>query len=265
MIFSITDTYYLIVSYILAGLLGLCVGSFLNVVIYRVPLHMSLVSPPSHCPQCENKIRWYDNIPVLSYCLLGGKCRVCKEHIPFRYTFVEITNTLLWLMCVAIFSDNVVYMCLSMIVCSVCLCVFFIDLEHLIIPDRFQIILAAAGVLAVFADTEYDWISHLIGLGAATAVFLAVGYAVSFFKKREALGGGDVKLAACAGLLLGWQKFILMMLLASVSASIYFVFKMRKDNESVETAFAPFLTFGLVISMLFGNFIINWYISLLVG
>ena len=263
MIFAVTEPYFLAVTYILAGLLGLCVGSFLNVVIYRVPLGMSLASPPSHCPQCDNRIRWYDNIPVISYCILRGKCRVCKQHIPLRYTIVEASHMLLWLLCAALFHNNVLYMCVAMIVCSVCMCVFFIDLEHLIIPDRFQIILAVCGVCFVFLDTGYGWVSHLIGFGAAAAVFLLVGYAVSRFKKREALGGGDVKLAACAGLLLGWEKFVLMMLIASFSASIFFMFKMRKDNISNESPFGPFLTSGLVFAMLFGNAVIDWYISLL--
>lgn len=263
MIFSIPDTYYLIVSYILAGLIGLCVGSFLNVVIYRVPLGMSIISPPSHCPYCDTRIKWYDNIPVISYCILRGKCRNCNKHISFRYTFVEMTNMLLWLLCVALFSDNVLYVITAALVCSVSLCVFFIDLEHKIIPDRFQIILALAGVFAVFIDVHFTWLDHVIGFVAATLVFLAVGYLVSAFKKREALGGGDIKLAACAGLLLGWQKFILMMLLASIAACLYFAVKMKKSKEYEEIAFAPFLTSGLVFSLLFGNQIIDWYVSLL--
>ena len=264
MIISITESYYIAVTFILAGLCGLCVGSFLNVVIYRVPNKMSLISPPSHCPQCESRIKWYDNIPVVSYCILGGKCRVCKEHIPFRYTFVECMNTLLWLMCAALFMDNLLYMFLSMTVCSVCICVFFIDSEHLIIPDRFNLILLAAGVLSVFIDTEYDWISHLIGFGAAAAVFLLVGFAVGFFKKREALGGGDVKFAACAGLILGWQKFILMMLIASISSCIWFMIKSRIESVE-EAAFGPFLSAGLASALLFGSYVINWYYSLIVG
>ena len=96
------ETVYLVFTYVLTGLLGLCIGSFLNVVIYRVPLGMSVVYPPSHCPKCDYKLKWYDNIPVLSYCLLGGKCRSCGEHISFRYTVVELANMLLWLASVSL-------------------------------------------------------------------------------------------------------------------------------------------------------------------
>ena len=267
MIISVTDPFYLTVAYILCGLLGLCVGSFLNVVIYRVPLGMSVARPASHCPLCSAKIRLYDNIPIVSYILLGGKCRSCKGRIPFRYTAVEALNCALWLLCVLVYHTNLIFMIVSCAVCSVCICVFFIDLEHMIIPDRFQVILGVLAVASVFFDTEYDWLSHLIGLAAALVVFIAVGYAVSRYKKRESLGGGDIKFAACAGLLLGWQRFILMMLIASVSASVVLLIKSKrsKDETSKEYPFGPFLATGAVLALLFGHYVIEWYIKLLVG
>lgn len=109
------------------ALVGLAVGSFLNVVIYRVPLGMSVATPASHCPNCNASLKWYDNIPVVSYCILGGKCRSCKTHIPFRYTIVELANMLLWIVCVARFSGNVIYGGVVALAISVCICVFFID------------------------------------------------------------------------------------------------------------------------------------------
>lgn len=263
MIIAITDTYYLWVAYILTALIGLAVGSFLNVVIYRVPLKMSLATPSSHCPQCKEKIKWHDNIPVLSYCLLGGSCRACGAHIPFRYTAVEILNALLWILSMLIFHDNVLYAVLAMIVSSVCICMFFIDLEHMIIPDRLQIVMLIAAIPAVFLDTEYYPISHLIGAVAAGVVFIGTSLVVGKLLGREALGGGDVKLAIISGLLLGWQKLILMMLVASVSASIIMIIRRSKEKESLETPFAPFLTVGLLVALFAGNDIVNWYLSLL--
>ena len=97
------EHFYLICAYVLSGILGLCVGSFLNVVIYRWPNNMSIAKPSSHCPTCKYELRWYDNIPVLSYLMLGGKCRSCKTHISFRYTAVEVANTVLWLLCAFLF------------------------------------------------------------------------------------------------------------------------------------------------------------------
>ena len=137
------DNYYLIVTYILAGLIGLCVGSFLNVVIYRVPNEMSLSKPRSHCPKCDCVLHWYDNIPILSYIMLGGKCRNCKESISIRYTLVEILNMLLWILSVYLFYEvSIVYCIISMICCSLLICVFFIDLEHMLIFNRFSISIA---------------------------------------------------------------------------------------------------------------------------
>ena len=124
------ETYYLIVTYVLFGLFGLCVGSFLNVVIYRLPNGMSLAKPNSHCPKCKYELRWYDNIPVISYLMLGGKCRSCKTHISFRYTAVELANMIMWLASALLFWERSVVMAIIYaIVSSLFICIFFIDLE----------------------------------------------------------------------------------------------------------------------------------------
>lgn len=260
------DTYFTVVTYVMAGLFGICVGSFLNVVIYRVPEGMSLAEPPSHCPQCGYQLKWYDNIPVLSYFVLGGKCRSCKSHIPFRYTAVEIGNMVLWLGCVwAFWKDAPVYACIAMAACSVALCVAFIDLEHLIIYDRFQLMLLALGVAAVFFDGSKPWWSHVIGgLGGFAAFWLFAGLGEKMFG-QEALGGGDVKLVGCMGLLLGWEKLLLAVLLASVSASVLLVClrHARGDEKQREYPLGPFLAAGMLAAMLFGEQIIGWYVGLL--
>lgn len=202
------ETAYLVFTYILTGLLGLCIGSFLNVVIYRVPLGMSVVYPPSHCPKCDYKLKWYDNIPVLSYCLLGGKCRGCGEHISFRYTVVELANMLLWLASVFLFFSFDAYGIIKtvcvMVLSSVLICVFFIDLEHKIIPDRFSVILAVLGVILTVSDallTDGRWTDHLIGFAVGGGFFLLIYYLALWIYKREGLGFGDVKLMAAAGTL----------------------------------------------------------------
>lgn len=264
MIVPIPDGYYLTVTYILCAIIGLCVGSFLNVVIYRVPLGMSVAFPASHCPKCGYKLRWYDNIPVLSYVILGGKCRSCKERISFRYTLVEILTAALWLLCAFLFKDNLVYMFCAIITCSVGVCVTFIDLEHMIIPDRFHLIMLPVAVLAVFCDEKYDYVSHLIGFGLAIVVFVGIAWLGEKILKREALGGGDVKLAIVAGLFLGWQKLVLMMLVASVIGSAVMLIKRIKSGESKEIPFAPFLILGLLVAMLFGNAIIDAYMGLII-
>ena len=262
-VFAITDPYLRIVTTVLAALIGLCVGSFLNVVIYRVPLHMSLASPPSHCPACGYRLRPYDNIPILSYIMLRGRCRQCGTHISFRYTAVEAANMLLWTLCALLFADNIGWMVLSAVSVSVCICIAFVDLEHTEIPDRFQVALALPAIAAVCFDTAAPFWSHLIGAGVGFASFFLVGKLVSLKKGREALGFGDVKFAAVAGLLLGWERLILMVLLASVSAAVVLTVHNRRHGEDAEMPFAPFLCAGTLIALLFGDRLIELYLMIL--
>ena len=224
--------------YILAGLLGLCVGSFLNVVIYRVPNGMSLAKPDSHCTTCDYMLRWYDNIPVLSYIILGGKCRKCKERISPRYMLVELANAVLWLLSAHLFWEtSIVYAVLSAIVLSTLVCIFFIDLEHMLIFDRFILILTIAGIVAIFFDSHTVWYEHLIGAAAASAVFVLIYYTAIWVLGKEGLGFGDVKLAFAAGLLLGWQKMLLAMLIASVVGSLVLTIlkRVRGDENGTES------------------------------
>ncbi len=260
------DEVILLSVYILAGLLGVCVGSFLNVVIYRLPLGMSLSTPSSHCTRCDYSLKWYDNIPVLSYVFLGGKCRKCKTRISPRYMLVEIANCLLWLLSAYMFwEESPVYAVVSAIVSSTLICVFYIDLEHLLIYDRFQLIIAAAGIFAAIFETDTEWYDHLIGSLAFGLLFLLLYFLALYVLKKEGLGFGDVKLAFTVGLFLGWQKFLLAMLVASVSASIILLIvrRLRDDERGHEYPFGPFIAVGALISTYFGAPIISWYLSLL--
>lgn len=259
------EKYYLLCVYVLSGILGLCVGSFLNVVIYRLPHNMSLAKPGSHCPSCKYELHWYDNIPVLSYLMLGGKCRKCKTHISFRYTAVELANTLLWLLCVFLFWEKSIPLaCIYIIVSSVFICVFFIDLEHQIIFDRFQIILLVLGVASIFFDKDFGWLSHVIGGVVGFAVFYLISWGFEKLCGKEGLGGGDVKLAGVVGLLLGWERLLLGLLIATIPAAVIMLILSRgKKGENRQFPFAPFLVVGFGASMLFGTQIIGWYLALL--
>lgn len=256
------EKYYLICAYILSGVIGLCVGSFLNVVIYRVPLGMSLAKPDSHCPSCKYKLRWYDNIPVLSYLILRGRCRSCKKHISFRYTAVELLNTAAWLLCVFVFfGKSIPFMCIAMICSSVFISVFFIDLEHMIIPDRFQLILLALGIVSVFVDPHYAWLSHLIGGVAGFLVFYLISWGFERLCGKEGLGGGDVKLCGTVGLILGYERLLLGLLIATIPAAVIMLILSHREKGR-QFPFAPFLTVGFGAAMLFGAQIISWYLSL---
>ena len=262
------EQYILICAYVIAGLLGLCVGSFLNVVIYRLPREMSLAFPVSHCTSCTYKLKWYDNIPVISWLMLGGKCRKCKQPISVRYTVVEAANTAFWLLSVALFwKKSPLYAVVCAVACSLLICVFYIDLEHMIIFNRFSIMIAVCGLVCMFYDGYTKPADHIIGALAGGGVFALLYFGAIWVLKREALGFGDVKLAAAAGLLLGWQKLIFAVLIGSVVGSIVLVIlnRAKKQDKDTEYPFGPFIVGGIIIALLAGEPIIKWYMGMILG
>ena len=262
------EQYYRIVALVLGSVLGLAVGSFLNVVIYRVPNGMSLAKPASHCTSCGYSLHWYDNIPVLSWLILGGRCRKCKKPISLRYTIVELANAVLWLLSALIYlKTSPVYAAVSALACSILICIFYIDLEHMLIYNRFTLMIAACGIIAMFHDGYTKPADHIIGALVGGGVFAVLYFGAILLLKREALGFGDVKLAAAAGLLLGWQKLLLAVLIGSVVGSIVLVIFNRVKNQDKDTEypFGPFIVGGMLIAMLAGDPIIRWYLGLILG
>lgn len=259
------EEYILTVVYILAGVLGLCVGSFLNVVIYRLPEGMRLDKPGSHCTACNYSLRWFDNIPVLSYLFLGGKCRKCKTRISIRYPLVELANAIFWLLSAVLFWETgIVYACVAALVSSLLICVFFIDLDRMLIYDRFIVMLGVLGLVAAFFDPSTRVWEHFVGAAVGGGVFAGLYYGCIALLKKEGLGFGDVKLALVTGLLLGWQKFIFAMLITSLSACIVLLAAkwIRKDEKGKEYPFAPFITVGVAAAMFVGAPVIAWYLGL---
>ena len=257
----------MIIIYILVAILGLCVGSFLNVVIYRIPNNMNLAYPASHCPKCQEKIKWYDNIPVLSYIFLGGKCRHCKEKITVRYLLVEVLNALLWLLSAYVFwKESAVYSIVIMLVSSVLICITFIDIEHLIIFDCFQIMLLILAIIAIFFDKRVNFDSKLIGIIFGTVFFMIMHAGAKVVLKKDGLGGGDVKLAAICGLLLGFGRGFVAIIIASVMGSVVLLIvnRIRKDKKNQEYPFAPFIVLGVMISLYIGQYICEWYLDLFI-
>ena len=150
-----------------------------------------------------------------------------------------------------------------MLVSSLFICIFCIDLEHKIILDRFQVMLLVLGTISIFFDKDYDWLSHIIGGVVGFGVFFLISWGFEKLCGREGLGGGDVKLAGVVGLLLGWERLLLGLLLSTIPASVILMILTRgKEGEEREFPFAPFLVIGFGISMLFGTQIIDWYLSL---
>lgn len=256
---------------VLTLLIGLCVGSFLNVVIYRLPNSMSLAKPASHCPNCNYQLKWYDNIPVLSYIILGGKCRNCKNKISIRYPIIEFTNMALWFLALMLNTNfiisslqtNYLMFALTCISFSVLLCVFCCDLDNMEIPDEFQLSLLILGIVG-FLSSDISASSKVYGFllgGGFFGVFALLFYLI---KKKEGLGFGDIKLMAVLGLFMGLQNTIICIILSTVSGAIVLsILSIKnKGEKNKEYPFATFIVPCAIISMLAGNFIANWYLSL---
>ena len=203
---------------------------------------------------------------MLSYLLLGGKCRKCKNKISPRYVLVEITNAALWLLAVKMFwESSPVYACTVAVSCSALVCIFFIDLECMLIYNRFTLLVALGGAVGMIAPNSTAWQDRLIGMVAGGVVFLGLYFGAIAALKQEGLGFGDVKYATAAGLLLGWQKLLLAVLLASVAGAVVIVVANRiaDAQKRKEYPFGPFLVAGTLIALFLGDSVISWYLGLL--
>jgi len=249
----------------LVFLFGISFGSFLNVLIYRLPAGESLIRPPSKCPACGSRIRPYDNIPILSYIILGGKCRNCHKSISLRYPLIEVLSGLLTAFAIYNFGFSIkgietAYLSL------IFLAIFFIDLDHKIIPDFFTLPGIFIGLAISFAPGAIvGWKHSLVGMAAGGAAFALVGLLGEFIFKKEALGFGDVKYAAMVGAFLGWKNLALMLIIASFLGSVIglsVILLSGKKGRSTYIPFGPFLTIGAWISIYYGEILIKAYLDL---
>ncbi|TYQ13348.1 UNVERIFIED_CONTAM: leader peptidase (prepilin peptidase)/N-methyltransferase [Acetivibrio alkalicellulosi] len=262
--------------YINIALVGLLIGSFLNVCIYRIPKGESVVKSRSHCMKCGNKLSWLDLFPVFSYLFLKGKCRYCKAKISPRYALVELFTGLVFVLLFAKygFSSIADFIAASYLM-SILIVVFFIDLDHLIIPDELVITGLVGGVILIIYNAFYPlniygndrWWSPLVGSVVGFGILLLIGgLGFLIYRSDEAFGGGDVKIFAPIGLFLGWQMTLVVIILSAVLASIIGVFLIVigvKDRKS-GIPFGPFIVIGTFMTYLFGQDIINWYIGRLI-
>lgn len=247
--------------------LGLIIGSFMNVVIYRVPRNLSIVSPGSKCSSCNSEVKPYDNIPILSYILLGGKCRKCKEKISIRYPLVELLVGILYVLCY-LFLGLTVELILGLIFVTCAVGIIFIDIDFKIIPDSFIVIIGLLGIGIMvnnYINAGFDGVVlNILGFVFGLGIFLIIRLAGSMIYKKEAMGLGDVKLMAVAGLYLGLLNTFLTILISSVVASIIEVtlikLKIRKKDD--EIPFGPYLVIGMIISLFVGTYIMDWYLGL---
>ncbi|HZK60914.1 MAG TPA: prepilin peptidase [Anaerovoracaceae bacterium] len=235
--------------------LGLLIGSFLNVCIYRIPENISVAKGFSFCPTCKNRIQPYDLIPVISYLFLKGSCRHCKSHISAKYPLVELLTGVLFILVYFQFGLTP-YAGLTAILVSVLVAITFIDLKHQIIPDGLSLIIFASGIPAAFLSGLSPW-EHVIGFFAVSVLLLIIA-----FLSNGGMGGGDIKLMAAAGLFLGWKLILLSLMIASIIGAIISIglLVLKKADRKSMVPFGPFLSIGIIISVLYGNTLIMWYL-----
>lgn len=248
---------------IIIALFGLAWGSFLNVVIFRLPLGMSLLHPPSTCPACRKKIKFYDNIPVISFLILGGKCRTCRAKIPFSTLLVEVLTPLSFLLIYQKHSLSFFFFA-SCLFASAMIVLGFIDFYHQILPD--EITLPGIVLALVYAPFRQDLnlTQALIGAVVGAGFLLFIYGAYYLIRKKEGLGMGDVTMMLLIGAFLGWRLTFFTLILASFTGAVvgvFFILFQKKDLQ-YSLPFGTFLAPAAFVSLLWGERIVQAYLGL---
>lgn len=245
--------------------LGLITGSFLNVCIYRIPRKKSIVFPSSRCPYCNVPIRPFDNIPVLSYLFLGGKCRECKAGISIRYPVVELMNGIMYALLLLRFGLHG-YTLFYMILVSSLIVITFIDLDHQIIPDSITLPGIVIGlIIGSFYLIDPFFRSERLGVLSSVIGFLAGGgifYLIAVLSKGG-MGGGDIKMMGMLGSILGWKGVLATTFIGSLTGSFIGIGLMvfRKKGRKAKIPFGPFLALGAVVALFYGQEILDLYLQ----
>ncbi len=244
------------IIYTIIFLLGITVGSFLNVIIFRVPKGEFLKSNRSYCPSCGELIAYYDLIPVLSFLILGGKCRYCKERISYRYPLVELATGLVALLCQVQFGMNLKALCVFT-VGAIFICITLIDIEHMEIPDSLVLALIVPAVACVFLFPQ-SLTSRIIGMYIISVPMLLIALLIP-----NAFGGGDIKLIAVCGFLLGMSNVLLATFVALMTAGFQasWLLLTRKSKTETHICFGPYICLGVYVSLFWGESLINWYLG----
>jgi leader peptidase (prepilin peptidase)/N-methyltransferase len=249
--------------YLIIGWFGLAIGSFLNVVIYRLPRNKGLVMERSKCTQCDTQLKWYHNVPLLSFLVLRGKCGFCHAPISWRYPLVEAATSALFLFFLWHFDLTInfgVFAFLS----AVLLAIFFIDLDFQIIPDSLTLPGMVLGLLVSLLPGGIGVMSSAIGLVVGGGALYLIALLGDALFKKESMGGGDIKMTAMLGAFLGWQKVLLIFISSAVfglivsAALMFFSAKLRKERI---IPFGPFLAMGAFLAMAYGDRIVRFYVD----
>jgi leader peptidase (prepilin peptidase)/N-methyltransferase len=244
---------------ILGGVIGLCIGSFLNVVIYRVPLKKSIVTPPSRCRNCDYVLKWYDNIPVLSWLWLRGRCRRCGTGVSMQYPIVELITGALFVLVIWLTPAGPLLATRLLLVC-ILIALFGIDLEHQILPNSITLPGIVIGLLLSLIAPP-GWKDALIGAVLGGGILYAIAWAYYLWRREEGMGMGDVKMLAMVGAFLGWKAVLVTLVLSSFSGAIIGMIMMAAQRGDMKYAlpFGTFLAIGTLIAMFAGEPLVAWY------
>jgi leader peptidase (prepilin peptidase) / N-methyltransferase len=241
----------------LALLVGLLIGSFLNVVIARLPEGRSILRPRSACLRCGTPLLWYDNIPIVSFLALRGRCRACGRAISWRYPIVEAATGALFALAFVVFGPAPEFVVAALFMAAL-VAITGIDLDHQIIPDVITLPGILVGVAANLVTGRVSWIESILGVLVGGGIFLVI-----ILASRGGMGGGDMKLGAMLGAFLGWKLGLLALLLgvlAGGTVALGLLVLGRKGRKEA-IPFGPFLALGGAISMLWGEIVLRWYLD----
>ena len=249
---------------IVVFLFGALVGSFLNVCIYRLPREESVAWPSSHCPACSRPIAPYDNIPILSYVALAGRCRSCRAKISPRYPVVELANALGWVAIVAYFGWTPAAAAYAALF-SALLVITGTDLSHTIIPDSVTLPGIVVGLVGAATILPVGFANAVLGVLVGGGLLWGLAVVSPYLFGKEGMGGGDIKLLAMVGAFLGWRAALLTIMIGALTGSVVgislIVFKILRRDEYIP--FGPFLALGAIVALFFHQAILGWYWGLL--
>ncbi len=244
-----------VLLYIIIFLYGIVIGSFLNVCILRIPKQENIVKIRSHCMHCGYRLRWYDLVPVCSYLWLRGRCRSCKQKISVQYPIVELLNGALYCIVFAVYGISVEALLFALLA-SALIILSVIDFRTYEIPVGINLFILALGLIRIATDYT-RWSDYAVGFLLVSG-FLYLVYLVT---GGRGIGGGDIKLMAVSGLLLGWKQILLAFVMGCIIGSVIHIARMRVSGQGHMLAFGPYLSIGILISALAGDRMIAWYLS----
>lgn len=252
-----------LIFYAFFFLLGASLGSFANVVIYRLPKDESVVKPRSHCYSCKTPVKWYDNIPILSWFILRGKCRHCGAKFSFRYPLVEFIMASLFVLSYHYIGLSWTLLEYLIFIFGLVVCTF-IDLDHMILPDEFTLSGIVLGLVGAALNPQRDFLDSLFGVLMGGGFLWGMAYVYYLLTKQEGMGGGDIKLLAWIGALLGWKAIPFVIMSSAIVGSVVGLIVARKQKAGLKTVipFGPYLALGALLYIFGGETIALWYLNL---